>query len=141
MVIPTFCCYFVAKMKVMEQHICLISLGSNTDRERNINLAQRQLALYFPGIRLGTEMDTIPVGLSNPAHFTNQLAMMYTSLSIEEVKQILKKIEIQAGRLKEDKKNEVIKLDIDLLMYDSQILKSSDLKREFINAGLKEFDL
>jgi len=125
----------------MEQHICLISIGSNTNRSTNIKLAKEQLSVHFPGISFETEQDTIPVGMHNSAHFTNQLAKASTSLSIEEVKSIFKQIEAQAGRLPEDKKNEIVKLDIDLLMYDSLVLKKSDLDRDFIIEGLKEFGL
>ncbi|WP_321517362.1 2-amino-4-hydroxy-6-hydroxymethyldihydropteridine diphosphokinase [uncultured Bacteroides sp.] len=125
----------------MEQHICIISIGSNANRNNNIKLAQKQLSLYFPDIRFGTEQDTLPVGMCNPAHFTNQLAKASTSLTIEEVKNIFKRIESQAGRLSEDKKNEIVKLDIDLLMYDSFVLKESDMKRDFIITELKELGL
>lgn len=125
----------------MEQHICIISIGSNTNRECNIKLAQEQLSVYFPEILFGTEQDTIPVGMHNPAHFTNQIAKSLTNLSAEEVKLILKQIELQAGRRPEDKKEEVIKLDLDLLIYDSLVLKEKDLKRDFVIAGLKELGI
>jgi len=125
----------------MEQHICIISIGSNTNRNNNIKLAQKQLSLYFPDIRFGTEQNTLPVGMGNPAHFTNQLAKASTSLTIEEVKNIFKQIESRAGRLSEDKKNEIVKLDIDLLMYDSLVLKKSDMKRDFILTELEELEL
>jgi 2-amino-4-hydroxy-6-hydroxymethyldihydropteridine diphosphokinase len=125
----------------MEQHICIISIGSNMDKECNMKLAQEQLSVYFPEILFGTERETIPVGMNNPAHFTNQIAKASTNLSIQEVKHILKQIEVQAGRCPEDKKAEVIKLDIDLLMYDSLVLKEKDLKRDFVIAGLKELGI
>jgi len=125
----------------MEQHICLISIGSNTNKSTNIKLAQEQLSIYFPDICFGSEQDTIPVGMCNSAHFTNQLAQATTPLSIEEVKSIFKQIEAQAGRLPEHKKDEIVNLDIDLLKYDSLVLKKSDLERDFIITGLKEFGL
>jgi len=128
-------------MKVMEQHICLISIGSNTNRSINIKLAQEQLLSHFPNIHFGTEQDTIPVDMQNETHFTNQIAKFSTSLSIEDVKSVFKRIEFQAGRLPDDKKKEIVKLDIDLLIYDSRVLKKSDLERDFVIDGLKEFGL
>jgi len=141
LVIHSFYRYFVSKMKVMKQHICLISIGSNTNRDVNIKLAQKELSIHFPDIYFGNEQDTIPIGMSNSAHFTNQLAKCSTTLSIEEIKIIFKQIESQAGRLPEDKMDEIIKLDIDLLTYDDIILKENDMKKEFIIEGLKEFEL
>jgi 2-amino-4-hydroxy-6-hydroxymethyldihydropteridine diphosphokinase len=128
-------------MKVMKQHRCLISIGSNTNRDVNIKLAQKELSIHFKGIYFGKEQDTIPIGMSNPAYFTNQLAKCSTTLSIDEVKNIFKKIESQAGRLSDDKMDGIIKLDIDLLIYDNLILKENDMKKEFIIEGLKEFEL
>ena len=128
-------------MKVMKQHRCLISIGSNTNRDVNIKLAQKELSIHFQDIYLGKEQDTIPIGMSNPAHFTNQLAKCSTTLSIDEVKNIFRKIESQAGRLSDDKMDGIIKLDIDLLIYDNLILKENDMKKEFIIEGLKEFEL
>ncbi|MEG1685869.1 MAG: 2-amino-4-hydroxy-6-hydroxymethyldihydropteridine pyrophosphokinase, partial [Bacteroides sp.] len=37
-----------------------------------------------------------------------------------------------AGRQPEDKAQELVKLDIDLLIYNHQILKSKDLERDYI---------
>ena len=128
-------------MKVMKQHRCLISIGSNTNRDVNIKLAQKELSIHFKGIYFGKEQDTIPIGMSNSAHFTNQLAKCSTTLSIDEVKNIFKKIESQAGRLSDDKMDGIIKLDIDLLIYDNLVLKENDMKKEFIIEGLKEFEL
>ena len=125
----------------MKQHRCLISIGSNTNRDVNIKLAQKELSIHFQDIYLGKEQDTIPIGMLNPAHFTNQLAKCSTTLSIDEVKNIFKKIESQAGRLSDDKMDGIIKLDIDLLIYDNLILKENDMKKEFIIEGLKEFEL
>ena len=128
-------------MKVMKQHRCLISIGSNTNRDVNIKLAQKELSIHFQDIYLGKEQDTIPIGMLNPAHFTNQLAKCSTTLSIDEVKNIFKKIESQAGRLSDDKMDGIIKLDIDLLIYDNLVLKENDMKKDFIIEGLKEFEL
>ena len=125
----------------MKQHRCLISIGSNTNRDVNIKLAQKELSIHFKGIYFGKEQDTIPIGMSNPAHFTNQLAKCSTTLSIKEVKNVFKKIESQTGRLPTDKIDGIIKLDIDLLTYDDKVLKEDDMNKHFIIEGLKEFGL
>ncbi len=115
-------------------------MGSNTYKEANIQWAQKQLTSYFPDIRFGSEQDTLPLGLTNPAHFTNQLAKFSTLLSMEKIKSICKQLESMAGRLPNDKKDGMVKLDIDLLIYDYQNLKESDLKKDYVIAGMKELD-
>lgn len=125
----------------MEQHICLICIGSNTNREANILLAQQYLRIHFPSIILGSEQDTSPLFYSNPAHFTNQVATFSTSLSKDEVITIFKEIERESGRLPNDKSKEIVKLDVDLLIYDKQVLKPKDLQREYIISGINELKM
>ena len=56
----------------------------------------------------------------------------------ERVRKELKAIEQSAGRHPEDKKEEKISLDIDLLSFDDRVLKPEDLKREYVVKGLEE---
>lgn len=59
---------------------------------------------------------------------------------MDELKQALKKIEREAGRKPEDKEQEKVCLDIDLLLFDDHILKPEDLKRDYILLGLSELE-
>jgi hypothetical protein len=56
----------------------------------------------------------------------------------ERVRKELKAIEQSAGRRPEDKKEEKVSLDIDLLSFDDRVLKPEDLKREYVVKGLEE---
>lgn len=122
----------------MKQHICLICLGSNTNREHNIPFAQNRLMHHFSDIVFGSEQDTTPLFYANPARFTNQVATFSSPLSVHEIKTIFKEIEAIVGRIPEDKQNEIVKLDIDLLVYDDLVLKENDLQREYIIYGMNE---
>lgn len=101
--------------------------------------ARQALTLHFPEIRFGEEMETEAIGSGFLSPFSNQLARFSTLLSAEEVRGILKSIEKESGRLPEDKAQGIVKLDIDLLMYDEQILKPKDLEKDFIRKGLETF--
>lgn len=120
----------------MNTHSCLLCLGSNHDRHLHIADARKALALHFPGIRFGHEMETEAIGSGFLSPFCNQVAQMHTSLSAEEVRTVLKQIEKEHGRLPEDKSKGIVKLDIDLLTYDNQILKPQDLEKDFVRQGL-----
>ena len=123
----------------MTLHSCLLCLGSNYYRTANMAYARRGLEKHFPNIRFGEEMETEAIGSRFLSPFSNQLAFFETSLSAEEVQAILKSIERENGRLPEDKMYGVVKMDIDLLKYDEQILKPEDMEREFVRLGLEEF--
>lgn len=101
-------------------------------------LARRRLADLFPGIRFTTEQETKPLFFRSPALFSNQVAQFFSDVEEEGVRKELKAIEQSAGRRPEDKKEEKVCLDIDLLAFDDRVLKPEDLKREYIVRGLEE---
>lgn len=103
-----------------------------------MQLARRRLADLFPTIRFTTEQETRPLFFSSPAMFSNQVAQFFSEVEEEGVRKELKAIEQSAGRRPEDKKEEKVCLDIDLLSFDDRVLKPEDLKREYIVKGLKE---
>lgn len=122
----------------MEKHTCLICMGSNTEKYRNLMQARKELKQMFPDILFGEEKETSPLFISNPSLFLNQLGCFTTVLCAEKIIESLKEIEKNAGRELQDKKEEIIKLDIDLLAYDDKILKSHEFSRKYMAEGIKE---
>ena len=122
----------------MNLHTCLLCLGSNLDGATRLSAARQALLSHFPDIRFSQEMVTEAIGTGFLSPFHNQVARLTTFLSAEEVRAILKGIEQVQGRLPEDKANGIVKLDIDLLVYDECVLKEKDLEREFVKIGLEE---
>lgn len=125
----------------MNQHTCILCLGSNFDRTDRMAHARQELKEHFPNIRFSTEMETEAIGSRFLSPFSNQVASFETTLSSEEVRAILKQIERDLGRLPEEKSQGVIRIDIDLLMYDDCVLKPADLERDFVKEGLKSLSL
>ena len=124
----------------MHQHSCFLCLGSNFKRHTHITMAHEALKHYFPDILFGKEMTTEAIGKDILSPFSNQIIHIYTHYNLNEIQTILKDIERHAGRLPEDKMNGIVKLDIDILIYDKQIIKANDLKRDFVLKGLKELE-
>ena len=135
----SYICDEQPKKYLMNQHFCILCLGSNSGRHAHIAHARRALTRHFPDIRFGEEMETEAIGCGFLSPFSNQLARFSTLLSPEEVRSILKSIEKDNGRLPEDKAQGIVKLDIDLLMYDEQVLKPKDMEKDFVRQGLKAF--
>lgn len=119
---------------------CLICIGSNYNRKKNLLLARQRLQALFPTVRFAAEEETEPLHLKSSALFSNQVAEFITGLEEGCVIAELKTIEREAGRCLDDKVKEKICLDIDLLMYDGKILKPEDMEREYVRKGLKELD-
>ncbi len=119
----------------------IICIGSNTECETNTSLACQELKKRFPDIKWSNPVWTSPINFQNPALFLNQMAYFFTPLSAEEVKNIFKEIERLCGRKQEDKDKGIVRMDIDLLAYEDQILKTEDWERSYIAEGLKELNI
>lgn len=118
----------------------LICLGSNTEQDYNMALARRELQALFPDVTFSAQLLTEPIGMKHSlAPFVNQLARFTSPDSPSMVKQQLKDIEWRAGRRPEEKAQETIRLDLDLLMVDGAPLKSDDLQRSFVKQLLDHF--
>lgn len=115
-----------------------ISIGSNEQRKENMALARRRLIELFPGICFSKEEETSPLLFRRPALFSNQVARFFSEQQPAEILLRLKAIEREAGRKPEEKKLEIIRLDIDLLSCNDIAYKPEDLKRDYIVHGLEQ---
>ena len=122
----------------MNEHHCLLCMGSNTDRCAHLSEARKALSAAFPGINFGKPMETKAIGSGFHSPFSNQLAWFTTTLTPDSVHTFFKELEHRSGRTSLDKATGEVKLDIDLLVYDHAILKPEDMQREYIRKGLAE---
>ena len=122
----------------MITHSCLLCMGCNLDRTAHMTSARRDLENHFPGIRFGTEMETEAIGSGFLSPFSNQVALLHTSLSAQEVHTLLKQIERNHGRVPDDKAQGIVRMDIDLLTYDHVVLKPADIEKPYVQAGIEE---
>ena len=120
----------------MNEHHCLLCMGSNTDRSAQLSVARKALCATFPNIHFGEMMETEAIGSGFHSPFSNQLARFSTTLSPDSVHDIFKELERRSGRIPEDKSLGVVKLDIDLLVFDNRVLKPEDMEREYIRRGI-----
>ena len=113
-------------------HRYIICLGSNYDRHNNLLFARQQLMMLFPTIHFTPERETEPLLMKSPSLFLNQMAVFFSVDAVDSIRGKMKEIELRSGRLSSDKAQGKVCLDIDLLMYDNQILKPEDWRKEYI---------
>lgn len=117
-----------------------IIIGSNTEQEKHIAQVHLALQAVFGDIVYGSLMLTEPVGMTNPAVFYNQVAQITTSLSPQELNCLFKQMEVEIGRTPDDKKNGIVKIDIDLLASETQVYKPAEMERPYVRQGLAELE-
>jgi 2-amino-4-hydroxy-6-hydroxymethyldihydropteridine diphosphokinase len=115
---------------------CLVCIGTNYERERNLSFACNELSLRLEGIRFAPAEETAPIGMKmRSENFLNRVAAVDTDLSREELREMFKQIERSAGRTADDKSHEIVRLDIDLLTYGDELLKPADMARDYVARG------
>ncbi len=100
-----------------------ISLGSNVEKERYVNLGLDALEKAFGNISVSSLYACEAVGFEGP-EFYNLVVHAQTDLSIEALAEQLRAIEYAHGRSPTAKKYSPRTLDLDLLLYDNVIMES-----------------
>lgn len=117
-----------------------ISIGSNEQQKENLSLARKRLKeLFLVFVFLRKKRLNRFISACSSL-FSNQVARFISSSDAAEITSCLKAIEREAGRMPEEKKQEIVRLDLDLLSCDDTVYKPDDLKRDYICRGLKEIE-
>ena len=126
----------------MSKHTIYISLGTNAEYGALLlQSARRKLGIAFRGEQRFSELvQTAPIGVASKRMFTNQLAVIETAVPPTLIRSLLKGIERELGRKPEDVQEGIVKIDLDLLCLDGQVLKSEDWQRDYIQAALAELE-
>ena len=117
---------------------CLLCLGSNFNPAEYIELGRVFLKQTFMDIMFADEIQTLPIGLNRTDFFINQVAYLKTELTRDEIIRSLKDIELKCGRMYEDKDFEIVRIDIDLITYNEEIIKPNDFNREYVQQGIRQ---
>jgi 2-amino-4-hydroxy-6-hydroxymethyldihydropteridine diphosphokinase len=109
-----------------------IGLGSNLGQPRRLLLAAWQALSEQPGIsplRLSSPYRTKPVAMESPHWFINAAGLLRTELPPESLLDVLLDIERQFGRTRQPGYSgfQDRTLDLDLLLFDGRIVRSSRL--------------
>ena len=104
-----------------------ISIGSNIDKDVNIPSSLKALAQVFGELQLSSIYETEPVGFVGDT-FYNLVVRFESNLSAKEVAKSLRQIELDHGRTRESQKFSARTLDLDLILYDNQIISDGRLQ-------------
>jgi 2-amino-4-hydroxy-6-hydroxymethyldihydropteridine diphosphokinase len=102
---------------------CFILLGSNIESERNLQTAVRKLAERATLLGVSPVYETEPVGTLNQPNFLNAAVLIETELSAIELKQMLRTIEHEQGRVRTSDKNAPRTIDLDIALFGDEILE------------------
>jgi len=104
----------------------VLSLGSNIDREKNIRFAWKKIGERFGKTEISPVYEAESIGFDGPAFF-NFVVGVFTPEPILEIREYLRGIEAAAGRIRGAKEFNNRVLDIDVVLYGSNDLRSQGL--------------
>jgi 2-amino-4-hydroxy-6-hydroxymethyldihydropteridine diphosphokinase len=104
-------------------NLAYLSIGSNIDPERNLPEAVARLAQYGHIRAVSSVWESAPVGFAQQANFLNAAVLLATELSAEELRAgPIAGIEAALGRVRTENKNAPRPIDIDIMLYNQDIL-------------------
>lgn len=110
----------------------LISIGSNVDADVNLSSCRDLLNQHYEDLVYTDTSVTAPYGKVYKNNFVNQLAVIYTEKDKVEVSGELKLFEKLLGRHVDDKTTGMVVIDIDLVVWNDEVLKPEDMKRSYV---------
>lgn len=120
-------------------HNILISLASNYEQESNLALARLKLGKLLEPISYSEAIWTEPVNVQRPDLYFNQLLHAQTNLSVQDLQIGLKGIECDMGRNSDDRRQGIVRIDLDLMLYDEERYHLRDWERTYMKKLLQKF--
>lgn len=124
-----------------------IGIGTNINREENLRSGVRRLGEIFGNLDLSTVYETEAVGFEGN-NFYNMVVGADTGQTPRQVYEMLHQIEYEYGRERGRPRYSSRTLDLDLLLYDDQVIKTDEFELPrydvdeypFVLAPLAELD-
>lgn len=121
-----------------QEHCIYISLGSNIRPEENLPRSVILLNKFGQVITGSTVWETAPVGTSGPS-FLNAAVLLRVFVPPMILKSlVLRRIEIEMGRIRTLNKNAPRSIDLDILIADGQIVEPAIWSRAHLAVPLAE---
>jgi len=120
-----------------------LGLGSNMGDRKGYLIKAKDMLKSYDEINILKEseiLETAPYGITDQADFLNQVILIETELSANDVLGVCQKVEIESGRERTRKWGSRT-LDIDILFYEDKVIDTKELKIPHADLHNREFVL
>lgn len=119
-------------------NFAVLSLGSNsTDKESQMKNAIKQMKQIFDNVVV-SEIYEVPAYNGIDASYLNSVMVVLTTMPIDNVNSLLKRWEIECGRTSESKQKGVVPIDLDIVIWNSEVLRPIDYSRSYVSLGISQ---
>lgn len=119
-------------------NLAIIGIGSNIDAEKNIEQMLEVLGKHVQIVQISTFLKTKPIGITNQPDFTNGAVKVSTKLDRTNLEILLKAIEDQMGRDRSAQKFGPRNIDLDLVVWNGEIIDDDYYTRDFLQKSVAE---
>lgn len=121
----------------------VVSIGSNVaDRDCRINEALQWLASKYVQLAVSKIYNSHALNGCDPDYLNAvMICSVEDKISISEVNTELKKYERSCGRSPQCKVNGRVPIDLDIVMWNNQIVRTKDFNCEFFRIGWNQLSL
>lgn len=114
----------------------ILSLGTNSaDREWQMSQAIKRMKQLFKKTVV-SEVYEVPAYNGVDAPYLNAVIVAATTMELEETNALLKQWEVLCGRTPASKLQGVIPIDIDVVMWNDDVLRPVDYSRSYVSIGI-----
>ena len=116
----------------------IVGIGSNIDAEKNVSTAKLMLGEKLNVLGESEFVRTRPIGTREQQDFLNGSLLIKTRLGRKQLKTLLKGVETVLGRDAGEDRYGPRKMDLDILVWNGQIVDSDVYEREFLRRSVIE---
>jgi len=117
---------------------CTIGVGSNSaDREERVNRAIEHVSKFLTKCSVSSIYESDAIN-GKDAPYLNAVIHGLSPVNNTALVKFLKDWEMQEGRRQDDVANGEVSIDLDLVIFDSRILRPKDFERHYFNIGYRE---
>jgi len=117
---------------------CIIGIGSNIEAGYHIPEVLRLLASDVQIIQVSQMVQTKPIGITEQPDYTNGAVRIQTEMELEELSSYLKQLEDLMGRDRTQKKFGPRNIDLDILIWNNEVVDNDYYTREFLRKSATE---
>ena len=119
-------------------NVALLSLGSNSsDKEQQMRNAVKQMEHLFSSVVV-SDFYEVPAFNGKDAPYLNSVMVVSTTMAIDEVNLLFKSWESECGRTPESKQKGVVPIDLDIVMWNSEVVRPVDYSRSYVSMGIAQ---
>jgi 2-amino-4-hydroxy-6-hydroxymethyldihydropteridine diphosphokinase len=115
----------------------IIAIGSNVNAAANLETAEEALRKTLKDVRFSRCVTTTPIGIQSDK-FLNELAFAHTNHGMPQIERSLKYIEKMCGSTAAEHRRGIVKMDLDLLLFENNKQHPKDWNRSYIKRLLKD---